>query len=127
MSTEHYFSAEPTADPERREVEFSLLGRDFTLEAAGGVFSSSRLDPGTSVLLHKAPIPAPDEPGPLLDLGCGYGPIAVVLASAAHRATVYAIDVNRRALELVRSNAERTGTAGRVIPATPDEVPDDVR
>jgi 16S rRNA G1207 methylase RsmC len=75
------------------------------------------------VLLHKAPLPAADAPGPLLDLGCGYGPIAVVLAAAAPAATVYAVDVNLRALELTRVNTVGT----RVVAATPDEVPDSTR
>ena len=123
MSTEHYFTAEPSAAADRRRVEFSLLNREFRLSAAGGVFSSTRLDPGTSVLLHKAPLPRPDSTGPLLDLGCGYGPIAVVLATAASNATVHAVDVNRRALDLVRENAAAAGVAGRVIPALPHEVP----
>jgi 16S rRNA G1207 methylase RsmC len=125
VSTEHYFTAEPSspAGPaDGRQVEFSLLEHDFRLVAAGGVFSSGRLDPGTAVLLHKAPLPAATETGALLDLGCGYGPIAVVLATAAPHATVYAVDVNRRALDLVRVNAAQK----QIIPATPDEVPGDV-
>jgi 16S rRNA (guanine1207-N2)-methyltransferase len=127
VSTEHYFSAEPNAAPSEREVEFDLLGRQFRLVASGGVFSSARLDPGTSVLLHKAPPPPPDAPGPLLDLGCGYGPIAVVLATAAPRSTVYAVDVNQRALDLVRRNAEAAGAGRRVVAALPDDVPADLR
>jgi 16S rRNA G1207 methylase RsmC len=121
VSTEHYFTAEPSAPSNLCQVEFSLLDRDFTLVAAGGVFSSSRLDPGTAVLLRKAPLPTAEAPGPFLDLGCGYGPIAVVLATAAPAATVYAVDVNQRALDLVRRNAPS------VIAALPDDVADDVR
>jgi 16S rRNA (guanine1207-N2)-methyltransferase len=124
VSAEHYFTAEPTAPSNLRRVEFSLLDRDFTLAAAGGVFSSSRLDPGTAVLLRKAPLPTADARGPFLDLGCGYGPIAVVLAAAAPAATVYAVDVNQRALDLVRRNAADHKS---VIAALPDDVPDDVR
>ena len=127
VSTEHYFTAEPAAAADRRRVEFSLLDRDFRLEAAGGVFSSTRLDPGTSVLLHKAPLPRAGKADPLLDLGCGYGPIAVVLATAAPSATVYAVDVNRRALDLARGNAAAEGVAGRVITALPHEVPAEMR
>jgi 16S rRNA (guanine1207-N2)-methyltransferase len=124
VSAEHYFTAEPTAPPNLRDVAFSLLERDFTLVAAGGVFSSSRLDPGTFVLLRKAPLPTADARGPFLDLGCGYGPIAVVLAAAAPAATVYAVDVNQRALDLVRHNAADQKS---VIAALPDDVPDDVQ
>jgi 16S rRNA (guanine1207-N2)-methyltransferase len=124
MTADQYFTAEPSsAGGERRTVAFTVLDREFALTAAGGVFSSSRLDLGTSVLLHKAPLPDPGEAGPLLDLGCGYGPIAAVLAAAAPRATVYAVDVNQRALELTRENT--TGT--KVVAATPDDVPADVK
>lgn len=122
MSGEHYFTAVPGAPERRRQIEFSIDDREYRLAVAAGVFSGDRLDPGTAVLLRKVDQPRPDEPGPLLDLGCGYGPIACVLADRAPRATVYAVDVNTRALELVRENA-----AGRRIKAVlPDEVPADM-
>ena len=123
---EHYFSAEPAAAARRRHIEFAVLGREFRLAAAGGVFSAARLDPGTAVLLHKAPMPQPGFEGALLDLGCGYGPIAAVLATVAPQAKVFAVDVNRRALELVLENSAALGIADRVIAATPDEVPPEV-
>jgi 16S rRNA G1207 methylase RsmC len=126
VTADHYFTAEPTSDPGARTVEFTVAGRHYRLAAAGGVFSAARLDPGTAVLLRKAPPPA-DAAGPLLDLGCGYGPIACVLASAAPRATVYAVDVNARALALTRRNAEEVGAGDRVRALTPDEVPADLR
>jgi 16S rRNA (guanine1207-N2)-methyltransferase len=125
VSGEHYFTAEPTAPQRLRHIEFEVDGKDYRLTTSGGVFSADRLDLGTSVLLHKAPRPDPDTKGTLLDLGCGYGPVAAVLASAAPHATVYAVDVNTRALELVRANAESLNL--KIIAATPDEVPDDVR
>jgi len=126
VTNEHYFVAEPATPAGRHEITFAALGREYRLAAAGGVFSAGRLDPGTSVLLRKAPLPGVDTTGALLDLGCGYGPIAVVLATAS-RATVYAVDVNRRALDLVAENARACGAGDRIVPALPDEVPDDVR
>ena len=88
MTGDHYFSAQPATAVQRREVEFNVAGRDYELTAAGGVFSATRLDPGTAVLLRKADLPRPDTAGALLDLGCGYGPIACVLATVAPAATV---------------------------------------
>jgi 16S rRNA G1207 methylase RsmC len=79
------------------------------------------------VLLHKAPLPGPDLDGVLLDLGCGYGAIACVLSTCARRATVYAVDVNTRALALTRANAATMGAAERVVTALPDQVPETVR
>lgn len=123
MTGEHYFTAEPTTAANPREVEFSVAGRDYTLASSAGVFSAARLDPGTAVLLRKAELPATDTTGALLDLGCGFGPIACVLAESAPTATVWAVDVNERARELTAANAARVGAADRVHVAAPDDVP----
>jgi len=126
VSADHYFTPVPEVRERVREVEFTIRGQTYRLTTSSGVFSADRLDPGTAVLLRKAPLPAGDAARILLDLGCGYGPITCVLAATALTSTVYAVDVNRRALDLVRRNAAAIGAADRVIPATPDEVPADV-
>jgi 16S rRNA G1207 methylase RsmC len=94
------------------------------LQADRGVFGSRGVDLGTLVLLREAPLPPAQ--GDILDLGSGYGPIAIVLARRAPGARVWAVDVNHRALELTRTNA-----AGADVPnvtaVTPDQVPPDVR
>lgn len=126
MSADQYFAVEPQAPARRTEVVFSAAGREFRLVAASGVFSANRLDPGTAVLLRKAELPSADTTGTLLDLGCGYGPIACVLATVAPQTTVYAVDVNTRALDLVRTNAASLGLDHRVIAATPEQVPQEV-
>ncbi|MEX2659397.1 MAG: methyltransferase, partial [Acidimicrobiales bacterium] len=94
------------------------------LTADTGVFSRDAVDPGTRLLLVEGP-PVPAE-GNLLDLGCGYGPIAVTLAHRAPRATVWAVDVNCRALALAAANAEAAGCTN-VATVAPDDVPEDVR
>ncbi|MGH3661908.1 MAG: class I SAM-dependent methyltransferase [Micromonosporaceae bacterium] len=121
-SGEHYFTATPGSSARRRTVSFSAAGVPLTLAASSGVFSADRLDPGTAVLLRKAPLP--NGPGRYLDLGAGYGPIACALAVAAPQATVYAVDVNTRGLELVRENARTLQLDDRVVAATPDQVPE---
>lgn len=126
VTGEHYFSAQPSVGQRRRDIEFTAGGREYALVAAAGVFSADRLDPGTAVLLRKAPLPAPGAPGPFLDLGCGYGPVSCVLAMSAPGATVYAVDVNERARALAAENAARLG-AGNVRVAAPEDVPEDVR
>lgn len=126
VTAEHYFSAEPAVPEVRGEIEFNVAGRDYRLTVASGVFSAGRLDPGTAVLLRKAGLPTAGVTGTFLDLGCGYGPIACVLASEAPQAVVHAIDVNSRARELTALNAEALGLGGRVRVAAPDDVPADV-
>ena len=93
---------------------------DVYLELAtdAGVFSPGRLDPGTRLLLEESPAPPPS--GDLLDLGCGYGPIACVLAVRSPGAAVWAVDVNERALELCARNAAAAGLAN-VRCVTPDD------
>ena len=121
---DHYFTADPTAPARATRVRFTVAGREFRLRAAGGGFSADRLDPGTAVLLRKADLPGPQTRGALLDLGCGYGPVACVLATLAPEATVYATDVNARALELTSANAAELGLRIEALP--PEAVPADL-
>lgn len=120
----HYFSPSPGAPSRRRAVRLDLPDLSVELATDRGVFSAERVDPGTKVLLLEAP--PPPAAGDLLDLGCGYGPIAVALASRAPGAAVWAVDVNERARTLTAENAAAAGLAN-VRVAAPDEVPPDVR
>jgi 16S rRNA (guanine1207-N2)-methyltransferase len=117
---DHYFTAEPSAASRPEPVELSLPDMQLTLTADRGVFSGGRVDPGTLALLKESPHPPPA--GDLLDLGCGYGPIACALARRSPAATVWAVDVNSRALELTTENAASLGLAN-VKTAGPDGVP----
>ena len=107
MTSHHYFEARPAAPHRPGLVRVVLPDVYLELETDSGVFSPGRLDPGTRLLLESGPVP-PDG-GDLLDLGCGYGPVACVLASRAPAATVWAVDVNERALELCSRNAAKAG------------------
>nr|WP_249419907.1 methyltransferase [Rhabdothermincola salaria] len=84
-----------------------------SLTTDAGVFSGDRVDPGTRLLLQQAP-PPPAE-GHLLDLGCGYGPMAVTLARRSPRAEVWAVDVNERAVALCRENAAANDVRVRAV------------
>ena len=123
MSSEHYFSASPASPENLRTIRVTLVGRELEVTTAGGVFSPDRLDAGTAVLLSNTPAPPPG--GHLLDLGCGWGPISLALALTSPHATVWAVDVNQRALDLVRRNATRLGLSN-INAVTPDDVPDDI-
>jgi len=98
---------------------------DLTLEfdTHPGVFAYRAVDDGTTALLRHSP-PPPDVA--VLDLGCGYGPIAIVAALRAPGARVWAVDVDDLALELTEANAARLG-ATNVIACTPRQVPADLR
>ncbi|MDR0625895.1 MAG: methyltransferase [Bifidobacteriaceae bacterium] len=124
----HYFEpAEPVAPDQLREVDVTLAGQPARVATAAGVFSNGRIDLGTAVLLRtEARLGGPvSATGQLLDLGCGWGPLALTLARLAPAATVWAVDTNPRALALTALNAERLGLAN-IRPALPAAVPEDV-
>lgn len=110
--TEHYFDARPTTPTRRREIRLDLPDGSLRLTTDAGVFSGDRVDPGTRLLLQEAPSPPPT--GHLLDLGCGYGPIALTMARRAPEATVWAVDVNERAVDLCAENAAGHDLSDRV-------------
>jgi 16S rRNA (guanine1207-N2)-methyltransferase len=120
----HYFDPVPAVESKPRTVHLHAGELAIELQADRGVFGSKGVDLGTLTLLREAPGPA--AAGDLLDLGCGYGPIAIALARRAPEARVWAIDVNERALELTRSNALAAKTPN-VTACPPDDVPEDVR
>lgn len=120
MSSEHYFAETPGSDFKPKRITIQLLGKSVEVETAGGTFSPDRLDQGTAVLLSHVQI-AP-RGGNLLDIGCGWGPIALSLALQAPQATVWAVDVNERSLQLTRENAARLGVTN-LKACRPDEVP----
>jgi 16S rRNA (guanine1207-N2)-methyltransferase len=116
--SQHYFTGQPDAPHRPGTVHVVLPGVHLELGTDAGVFSPARLDPGTRLLLETAP--PPPAVGTLLDLGCGYGPLALVLAARSPGAQVWAVDVNERALALCAANAQRAGL-GNVRCARPGD------
>jgi 16S rRNA (guanine1207-N2)-methyltransferase len=120
----HYFDPAPQAESKPRTLHLHAGDLAIELQADRGVFGSRAIDLGTLTLLKEAPLP-PLE-GNLLDLGCGYGPIAIALARRSSAAKVWAVDVNERAIQLTRANAAAAKTPN-VLACLPDEVPAEVR
>lgn len=123
MTHSHYFDNTPDVASDRRSIPVVLPDLRLELLTDAGVFSRDRLDPGTRVLLENAP--APRAAGPVLDVGCGYGPIALTWATRRRRTTVWGTDVNDRALDLARENARAAGL-GNVFFGRPEEIPGDL-
>ena len=117
--TSHYFSPAASGPERRQTITATVWGSELRLLTANGVFAGDRLDRGTAVLFRESPVPT-GRPR-ILDLGCGYGPIALAIAKASPGAVVDAVDVNERALQLCRDNARALGVADRVLVLRPDQ------
>ena len=115
-----YFEAEPAAAASPRSIVVNIGDMKLRFETDSGVFSPGRLDPGTRLLLSEAPALTAAERR-VLDLGCGWGPIACVVARRSPAAEVLAVDVNGRARGLTARNAEANGTSNVTV-AHPDAV-----
>jgi len=121
-SASHYFDADPSAPERRRTVRTRLAGRDVEVQTANGIFSPDGLDKGTAALFSA--VPAPPATGRFLDVGAGWGPIALTLALRSPEAEVTAVEVNDRSLQLTRDNAAALGL-GNVVALRPEDVPED--
>ena len=111
-NADHYFSSDPRAAHDVREIREEIRGLSLRFLTDSGVFSKARVDRGTCILLEALPLAELTRgEGALLDLGCGYGPIGIVLAKLLPDRTVYMTDPNQRAVDLARRNAEINGVA----------------
>lgn len=124
---QHYFSESPAGDFTPRNIEVMLAGAPRTVVTAGGVFSPEHLDRGTEILLRELAKldDEPDTNDPVLDLGCGWGAIALSAALERDDRDVWAIDVNERSRQLTETNAASLGT-DRVHVCAPDDVPAEI-
>jgi 16S rRNA G1207 methylase RsmC len=123
MSEDHYFSQEPGSALKPKEILIPVAGQMVTVTTASGTFSPAQLDFGTEVLIEQMDL-AP-ESGDILDLGCGWGPIALNLAKLRPGTKVWAVDVNTRSVELTAKNAKDLGLSN-ISAVVPDEVPEDL-
>lgn len=95
-----YFSNEDLPS-EIVKYNTNVLGNSFNFYTDNGVFSKSKLDFGTRVLLEN--IPLNELKGDILDVGCGYGAISIIVSKLTNL-SVDGVDVNRRALHLAEMN-----------------------
>lgn len=103
MIQDHYFSKDPKTGHQIQSFQVELLGQKLKFWTDAGVFSKRKLDRGSKLLLESID---PNFAHKILDLGCGYGPIGITLAKLAPQAQIYMSDVNSRAVELSKRNAQ---------------------
>lgn len=110
---EHYYTENPTVAHDEHTWTFPLFGKEFTFTTDAGVFSKTTVDFGTHTMLeafNQDDIPA----GKILDLGAGYGPVAISLAKVMPDREFVAAEINERAVELVKRNAEQNHVSGQI-------------
>lgn len=101
-----YFTNDPDLAHQERTFNFDLGGHTLHFTSDNGVFSKHTIDFGSRVLIEAVLNREVLAAGPMLDLGCGYGPIGIALAKALPNRQVTMSDVNERALALAKRNAE---------------------
>lgn len=106
-SLEHYYSEKPSAKSAPQRIHVNINGYDMVFTTDVGVFSKHAVDFGTKLLLESFHFPI--IKGPILDVGCGYGPIGLSLAKQAPDRAIIMIDVNERAIELAKKNRQANG------------------
>lgn len=109
---DHYYSKQPTAAHDLQTIEAKLRGRTFSFTTDAGVFSKQGIDFGSRLLIETMELEPNAE---VLDVGCGYGPMGLAAASIVPEGHVVMVDINERAVELSRSNAERNGIRNATI------------
>lgn len=103
---DHYYTNKPGTAHDERHMTFTLRDHELHFTTDAGVFSRDRVDFGSLLLIENMQIPRQAR---VLDVGCGYGPIGLTAAKLASEGKVTMIDVNERAADLARRNAERNG------------------
>jgi 16S rRNA G1207 methylase RsmC len=124
MSEDHYFSQEPSSPLKPKTIQIPVAGEIVDVTTASGTFSPAQLDFGTEVLIEQMDL-APVS-GNLLDLGCGWGPIALNLGKLRPNTKVWALDVNTRSVELTQANAKNLGISN-INAVLPEQVPAELR
>ncbi len=107
-----YFDNNEELSHDFHQYSFSLLGEEFSFISDSGVFCKDGLDDGSRLLLET--IAKTDLGNSILDMGCGIGPIGLLLAHFDKNRHITLVDVNRRALDCAKQNAAKLGLSSRV-------------
>lgn len=99
---EHYYTSTPQSEHKFHDLIYEFSDKKFKIKTDNGVFSKKEIDKGTEILLKNLP----HINGKVVDMGCGYGIISIIVKTLYPNTDVYGIDINERALELAKYNAE---------------------
>ena len=100
---EHYYSRTQKVESDPKYWDYTLKNTLFRFKTDNGVFSKREVDFGSRLLIEAFILP--EATGPVLDVGCGYGPIGLTVAKTNQDRVIHMVDVNERALTLAKENA----------------------
>ena len=106
----HYFSEKQEVKSDRKIIRYEIENRNFEFVTDNGVFSKTKVDFGTDVMLKvflRENSNKKNQKFDVLDIGCGYGVVSVVMKAFYKGITLVSSDVNERALELTKENLEK--------------------
>ena len=109
--SEHYYTKDPVSAHDERTIHVRALGTEAVFTTDAGVFSRDDLDDGTRILLEALP----ELNGRVLDLGCGWGPVGVLLKKTRPALDIVMTDVNSRAVSLAERNLKANGARAEVV------------
>jgi 16S rRNA (guanine1207-N2)-methyltransferase len=117
MNQSHYFIENPSLTAHERVLPLRVFGHDFQFAACDGLFSCDKVDDASVLLLEVIYKTHPPFSGTLLDLGCGYGVLGIVLAKAhaVQPLRLTMSDTNRIACDYAKKNAEKNDVKATVI------------
>lgn len=103
--SDHYYSKKPEGKEKQSTWETELNNTPFIFTTSTGVFSKNDVDFGSRLLIEN--IKKPNIQAPILDLGCGYGPIGLSLAKKYPETLIKMVDINERAIKMAKINADQ--------------------
>lgn len=105
FQVEHYYSKDPHSTFKTETWKYSYNDIHFTFTSGSGVFSKGKIDFGSELLIKS--FQEPSSEGDILDFGCGYGPIGIILAKMYRNRNISMIDINERAIQLTNQNIKQ--------------------
>jgi len=108
----HYYTEKQDSDFKPKIISDVLRGKNFSFYTASGVFSKNRIDKGTRALIENCIV---NDGWKVLDLGCGYGVVGIVIKKLFPNSEVVLSDINERALKLSQMNAGLNNVEVRIV------------
>jgi 16S rRNA (guanine1207-N2)-methyltransferase len=109
----HYFTSSENMEHKEHKFSLTYAGNVFTFKTDSGVFSRSKLDDGSHILLDA--LSGIEMSGNALDLGCGWGAIGIIMKKLYPELTLSFADINPRAAQLTRENLRLNNQTAEVI------------